>query len=65
MNAYLDIFSDMLRLVTFQHRQRLLRPEFPELDSASPDRVRQARSARAAAVNYGNGQPAGRLTSGR
>lgn len=50
MNAYLDIFGDVLRLVTFQQRQRPLRQEFPELDSAFPDRARRSRSAWAAAA---------------
>lgn len=64
MNAYLDIFSDVLRLVTFQHRQRTLRQGFPELDRAFPDRARRSHSARAAAANHGSCQPAGGPSSG-
>jgi hypothetical protein len=64
MNAYLDIFSDVLRLVTFQQRQRPMRREFPELDGAFVDRARQSRPSRTAATNYGNCLPAGRRSQG-
>jgi hypothetical protein len=49
MNAYLDIFGDVLRLVTFQVREPLLRQAFPEADSIVLDGIREFRSASATA----------------
>ncbi|MDQ6437195.1 hypothetical protein RB623_24340 [Mesorhizobium sp. LHD-90] len=38
MNAYLEIFSDVLRLATFQVRQRPMRQAFPKIVAAVPGR---------------------------
>ena len=59
MNAYLDIFSDVLRLVTFQDRQRPLRREFPEIAAAFPVGTRRSQPERIAG-SAGGGQPSGK-----
>ncbi|WP_442577395.1 hypothetical protein ACSBOB_17580 [Mesorhizobium sp. ASY16-5R] len=56
MNAYLDIFGDVLRLVTFQVRERPLRQAFPEVDCAVPDRARRFHSASAVATASRSGR---------
>ncbi|MFI0847253.1 hypothetical protein [Mesorhizobium sp. IMUNJ 23232] len=65
MNAYLDIFSDVLRLVTFQQRQRPMRREFFEPDGAFPGRVRQSRPTWTGAANHANHESAGGTLPGR
>jgi hypothetical protein len=56
MNAYLDIFGDVLRLVTFQERERPLRRAFPEVDGAVPERAQRFRPASAAATASRSGK---------